>query len=222
MTSSSERELWTPLRLTSLAPGLPFGGLSLVPPAQREQAGRGSEQAWLPSLASEADHAHELQHAEAFRRGRDEATSTERARADERCRTALQAVARVAAHLESIAEEFARDRERDLQGMAVAMARKILQHELTTAPERVGELVTRAIELMPLDHTLDVRLNPDDLATLGSTLEALTPPGRKVLLQWIGDARIECGGFIVESPQRIIDGRADVALRALYERFDHD
>ena len=86
----------------------------------------------------------------------------------------------------------------------------------------MSALVRRAIEQLPLDHTLEVRLHPDDLATLAPSLEAMAAPGRHVKLQWSSDASIERGGFVVETPHRIIDGRTDVALRTLYEKLDHE
>lgn len=227
MTSSSDTGRWQPLLLVSTplasSPGKSAFTPSLVPdgamvgdPAVVEVSG------WLPSLRTTAeataDHTRRAVAEEAFR----EASRTERLRADARCATALLAVARAADHLEVIAAEFAQDRERDLQGLAIAVARHIVQHELTIDPERVGELVRRALALLPLDHSIEVRLNPEDLATLTPSLQELRPQGREVIVRWVGDPAVERGGFIAETPHRIVDGRADVALRALYERFDHD
>lgn len=220
MTSSSDRDLWAPLAWTRVELG-PGAGVVAEPESARP-APTTVDGGWLPALADDGDRARALLEDEAYRRGRADASREERARADERCRTALQAVARAATHLESIAAEFARDRERDLQAVALAVARKLVRRELEASPELVGTLVGQAIELLPLDHALDVRLHPDDLRTLGANVESLVPAGRSVRVQWIADASVEKGGFLVESPARIVDGRTDVALRTLYERFDHD
>ena len=48
------------------------------------------------------------------------------------------------------------------------------------------------------------------------------PPDTDVTLHWIVDAEIERAGFVVQSPQRLVDGRLDVALRTLYERFEEE
>ncbi len=230
MTSSNDAGLWQPLELADASCEAPRGAAfapTLVPeaPLAADGATQGSA-SWLPSLRTTvqmtADRARQLLEEGAFVRGRTEATRTERERADERCATALQAVARAADHLETITTEFAQDRERDLQALAVAVARHIVQHELTIDPSRVGDLVRRALDLLPLDHSIEVRLNPEDLHTLASSLEGLRPEGRQVHLQWVGDPSVERGGFVAETPHRIVDGRVDVALRALYERFDHD
>ena len=39
---------------------------------------------------------------------------------------------------------------------------------------------------------------------------------------WVVDPSLEAGSFRLVSPERIIDGRVDVALRALYERLASD
>lgn len=234
MTSSSDARrpathdlpAWRPLEL-----GAPAA--HPVPPAARfaEAFGPGAATAtagpeWLAPLRTDAENRSEARTSAALEaahaRGLEEGTRNERARADERCRTALEAVARAAAHLDEIAAEFARDRERDVHGLAVAVARQIVQHELTIDPLRVGELVRRALELLPLDPAIEVRLNPADLATLADSLEGAVPPGRQVRVQWLSDPSLERGGFVIETPHRVVDGRADVALRTLYERLDRD
>ena len=43
-----------------------------------------------------------------------------------------------------------------------------------------------------------------------------------VTLQWSADASVGRAGFVVESPQRLVDGRLDMALRRLYERFEKE
>lgn len=220
MTSSSDRAPWTPLDWARVTLGPDAGVVAEPEPTPPVVSESGS--AWLPALADDADRARALLEDDAYRRGQDDASREERARADARCRTALQAVARAAAHLESIAAEFSRDRERDLQAVALAVARKLVRRELDASPELVGTLVGQAIELLPLDHVLDVRLHPDDLQTLGANVDDVVPAGRSVRVQWIADASLEKGGFLVESPARIVDGRTDVALRSLYERFDHE
>lgn len=222
MTSSSDRHLWTPLSLARVELGPGAGVVAEPEPLRAAPDGAGRDGGWLPKFEGDDERARALRDDEAYRRGRADGAREERARADERCRTALQAVARTASHLEDIATEFARDRERDVQALALAVARKLVHRELEASPELLGTLVTRALELLPLDHALEVRLNPADLQTLGAAADQLIPAGRSVQVQWIADEAVEKGGFLVESPARIVDGRTDVALRTLYERFDHD
>jgi len=222
MTSSSDLPGWVPGSLSAdaarnLAPS--FTSLEVT-------AAASGAPTWLRPLRTTFEEQLEVERAKqriaAYRRGVDEATKKERGLAEQRCESALEAVKQVADRLETVATEFARDRERDLHGLAIAVARQIVQHELMIDPLRVGELVRRALDLLPLDTSIEVRLNPGDLETLGTSVEKLLPPGRAVRLHWLADPGIERGDFVIESPQRIVDGRADVALRDLYERLEHE
>lgn len=222
MTSSSDLPGWVPAPLSGDASG------ELAPSFAdlQVESGTSGKPTWLRPLRTTFEEQLEVERAKqriaAYRRGLDEATKKERTAADKRCASALQAVRKAADRLEGVATEFARDRERDLHGLAVAVARHVLQHELSVDPQRVATLVRRALDLLPADTVIEVRLNPEDRETLGSSLDTLVPAGRQVRLQWAADPALEPGDFLIETPQRIVDGRADVALRDLYERLEHE
>jgi flagellar biosynthesis/type III secretory pathway protein FliH len=165
-------------------------------------------------VRTEAEEAYERGFAEGLREG----TS----RAEDRIRPALEAVARVAESFEAAGREVARDRERDLHGLALAVARKLVRREMTADPALARDLVGRALDMVPPDAPLEVRLSPDDLGTIGPELERLHASGRPAAIQWIADPALERGDFLIESPLRIVDGRTDAALRSLYERLDRE
>src|SRR5205814_5385178 len=98
---------------------------------------------------------------------------------------AAEMLARVIAHLSEFADEFARDRARNLQALALAVARHLVQREMVHDPSIVRDLVARALELMPLDAEIAIRVNPQDLVALGDTLAQAEPPGRPVTLRWV-------------------------------------
>jgi flagellar assembly protein FliH len=161
---------------------------------------------------TEADDAWEHGHAQGMAEGAVEL--------DRKLKPALDALARVTAQLEAAQIQFNRDRERDLEGLALAVARSLIQREVTADPEVVRDLVTRALECLPADAAVSVRMNPEDLAILGKGLATLAGPSRTNAVQWSADAALARGSFVAESPQRIVDGRTDVALRTLYERLE--
>ena len=195
-------------------------------PSAAAVAGAASGQSWLPALSGVAREAQEspaaLAERRAYEQGMAAGIDEERSRSQERCRNVLQTVTHAAAKLESIQAQFAQDRERDLHGLAVAIARQLIQRELTLDPALTAELVRRALALLPLDTVIEVRLHPDDLTVLGSTVQEFAAPGRHLQLTWVGDPLLDRGGFVLETPARVVDGRADVALRQLYERLEHD
>lgn len=124
--------------------------------------------------------------------------------------------------LEQTHDEFRANLERGLHALAIAVARHMIQREVTADPSIVGDLLERALDLVPHDVTLEVRLNPEDLEVLQGRLDQLEVAGRPLHVQWIGDTSLERGSFLLETPLRVVDGRTDEALCALYERLDHD
>jgi flagellar biosynthesis/type III secretory pathway protein FliH len=134
---------------------------------------------------------------------------------------ALEALARIADQLEASRLRFDHDRERNLRGLALAVAHQIVQRELATDPSIVNDLVARALELMPASAPVEVRVSPGDLAALSDDLQQLAAAGRPVPVQWLSDPALGPGSFMIESPLRIVDGRTDVALRTLFERLEH-
>jgi flagellar assembly protein FliH/type III secretion protein L len=156
---------------------------------------------------------------EAYARGLEAGTRDGEARAAQAQAPALAALYGVAQALGEARERWERDREHDVEVLALTVARHLLQREVQAEPTVVRALVAQALDLLPPDGAVDVRLNPVDLAALASTLEELHAAGRGQTLQWIADAALERGSFVLETPARIVDGRADVALRTLYERM---
>jgi flagellar assembly protein FliH len=166
------------------------------------------------SRRTEADEAHDRGFAEGLREGT--------TRAEQRVHVALETLGRVGEYLHTAQSAFVRDRARDLHGLALAVARKLVQREVTADPALLRELVDRALELVPLEPHLEVRLHPDDLAVLLGGPSAPEADGKGTAIKWLGDPAIERGGFLVESPLRIVDGRTDFALRSLYERLEYE
>jgi hypothetical protein len=70
--------------------------------------------------------------------------------------------------------------------------------------------------------TVEVRLNPDDLAALGDRLNHMGAGGRSIHTQWMADSALDRGSFLLETPLRVVDGRTDDVLRALYDRLRND
>jgi flagellar biosynthesis/type III secretory pathway protein FliH len=220
MTSSSEPAPWAP-------PDLVTGRCPDAPPGSWAH-GAGTADAWSPPPLSlqpvdvpvEADAPDEL--AEAYERGRAKGIEEGVTCVRQELRPALVALGRVAEVLQAERANFAAVRERNLQAIALAVAGKLVQREVAADPDRVQELVGRALELLPLDTSLEVRLNPDDLALVQRLQDGDGTNGLVRAIQWVADPGLERGAFTLESPQRIVDGRFDVALRHLYDRLDHD
>ncbi len=216
MTSS--RDGFAPFALPSLPGGagpaleVPSGGVLPLPELDPTRLGGPAP---MPGPArTEADEAYERGFADGLREGA--------ARVQPRVRTALEALGRVGEYLHTAHTSFLRDRARDLHGLALAVAKKLVQREIAADPAVLRELIDRALELVPAEPQLEVRLHPDDLAALGEGLAGAPLEGAVPGVRWVPDPELERGGFLVESPLRLVDGRTDFALRSLYERLEYE
>ena len=110
----------------------------------------------------------------------------------------------------------------NVYALALAVAKHLIQREVKAEPTIVRDLVEQALDLVPTDVALEVRLNPDDLAAIDDQLSRVGAGGRPLHAQWIADASLDRGSFLLETPLRVVDGRTDIALRSLYDRLSHD
>ncbi len=118
--------------------------------------------------------------------------------------------------------EFARDRERNLQGLALVVAQKLFEREVAADPTILRQLVQRALELLPEEEGVTIRLHPADLEAARGEVDRLARGDPALPLKWVADPELGRGSFLLETPLRVIDGRTDTALRQLYERLNHD
>jgi len=92
-------------------------------------------------------------------------------------------------------------------------------------PKRIADLragndftlETDAHELKAAKH---LKFSTDLEALHDLFANGLEPPGGRTV-RWEADPALERGDIVVEGPQRLVDGRADVALRGIYERLAH-
>lgn len=143
------------------------------------------------------------------------------ARRADAIRGAADRLASVLAPLREAWEAAAGDRIDDLVALSLAIARHLLQREITSDPTLVSDLARRALSLIPDGAPLVVRMHTADLEALHELFAGgLEPPGGRTV-RWEADPALERGDILVEGPQRLVDGRTDVALRGLYERLAH-
>ena len=109
--------------------------------------------------------------------------------------------------------------EANLYALGLAIARWLLQRQLAEDPTAVEPLIRRAVHLLPAGSPVEIHASPADVAALSSHLGLAEADGRPLPVHWVVDPDLGAGSFRLVSPERIVDGRVDVALRALYERL---
>lgn len=157
---------------------------------------------------------------EAYQRGREEGRAEGAVAAEERLNGAVAAVNGVLDALGEATERRDDVARSNLAALSTAVARRLLSRELEADPGVVENLVADALAEFPLDQTLRVRLNPEDLERVSETAEESrnAAVGERPI-QWTADAAIARGGCLLEGPDRIVDGRIDKALERVYRRL---
>jgi flagellar assembly protein FliH len=184
------------------------GDRAVAPPSPEAQAASALERA--------VSDAYTL----GFDEGRHEGETAERAR----LRTTLAAAEDGLEALRAGEARWSGMIEENIVALSVAIARHIMEREVSLDHTIVTALVQHALVEFPVDHPVRIRVNPSDLAAIEAQgdgqLAALTSgPDRNAL--WIGDPRIGIGGCVVEGRDRIVDGRVDTAIERVYRRLAH-
>lgn len=225
MTSSETPAPWAP-------PDLPSSRRSAGPRVSMARGNVAEDGRWLPpdlgaesvsgssvgTADSERDADLEAARTQGFEEGR---CAAEREGSD-RLASAVGALGQAAAGIHAIRDAYARDLARNIEAVAIAIAQRIVEREIRSDPEVLRNLVARGLELVALDEPVDVRLHPTDLELSKEAIGRLLLPERSSLLNIVADPSLEPGNFLLSTPGRIVDGRVDTALSALYERLDGD
>ncbi len=173
----------------------------------------------LPRTAEEEGASREQ---EAYARGYAAGQADATAEASRTIKRAAGLLVSTAEALDAARLGVVRELEDSVYLLALAVARHLIQREVTADPTIVRDLVNRGLEAFPVGSSVEIHLNPEDLNALRSQFGLPGTAGRAADLQWIADPAIERGGCTLETPHRVVDGRVDLALGDLYQRLRDD
>lgn len=104
--------------------------------------------------------------------------------------------------------------------LTMAIARAVVRHELSLAPDALVSIVRAALDDLSAEGGVVLRVHPDDEAILQPHVGSLgLPPSVQVAL--VGDPAVERGGCIVESGAGRVDATIERTL-TLMEGLLHD
>jgi flagellar biosynthesis/type III secretory pathway protein FliH len=114
-------------------------------------------------------------------------------------RAAASALAAAAARLDATRRELTRLWSTTLPDVAIAIAERVLRHELTLRPEALALLVRDALTVLGPAETVAIRLHPDDTKTIQRHRDMLVDalPSSEVRLD--PDPSVGRGGCVIES-----------------------
>lgn len=176
-------------------------------------AAAGGDDGLDPAARSAEAERQRRAYEEGYRAGREDAAAD--------LRGAVAAVDQLAAEIGDSRTALLKDAEANIVAVALSAARHLVGREIDADPALVAGLVARGIDLVKPDSPLTLRLNPADLE---SVREELSPAldHESMTVRWLPDEAIARGGYLLESPGRLVDGRIEEALRALYERIVYE
>lgn len=181
----------------------------------KELPARGAQPEGEPEIsAEELELQTQAALEEAYRRGLAEGVTRGQAEARQELAAALSVARQAVEQVRAGQESWMSNLDASLAAVAVGAARLLIEQELATDPEVIRRLVARALTQFPREQRVKVRVNPDDLQRMGEADPGALESGRDA--RWIGDPTVEPGDFLVEGPERLLDGRLDKALERLY------
>jgi flagellar biosynthesis/type III secretory pathway protein FliH len=128
----------------------------------------------------------------------------------------LAAVTELMVAARASAARSQRNVEGDLRTLAVRIAERILERELTLNPEAITDIVAAALRQAGAPRDIVLRVHPDDLKALERGRPRLVERAQRAqALQLRPDPGISRGGCIVESELGTVDARLNVQLEAI-------
>jgi flagellar assembly protein FliH len=159
----------------------------------------------LSALAAEAERKME----EAFERGRREGRLEGERAALAQLDPVISRLSRAIAEVASSGAALRREAEEDVVKLAVAIARRILNRELSLDPEAVLGLVRVALERVDANEVHRVRVHPEDAPRIAAELEAMSLAEK---IGVVADSTLERGAVLLETRRGTLDASLSTQL----------
>jgi flagellar biosynthesis/type III secretory pathway protein FliH len=116
--------------------------------------------------------------------------------------------------------QFLREAQTELSQLAIAIARKIINKELSINPNVITDIVAQTIEAAGIQGACRIRVNPKDYELLRPHWDAvalLQQPEQSWEL--VADERMEVGDCLIETGGGTIDARIETQLEQISATF---
>jgi flagellar assembly protein FliH len=126
----------------------------------------------------------------------------------------------VLGELENIRQEIYQEIEKEVTQLALSIARKIICHEVKTAPETITCIARQALSSVDNPRKIKIKLNPDDLHFIEDTQDQLSRYlDNADKIRFEAEESIQSGGCLIETDRGDIDARIEKQLQAIEESF---
>ncbi len=114
----------------------------------------------------------------------------------------LEALVRI----DALIKEGQRPSAQEVVELALLVGREVVGRELKADRQPLVQAIEEAIRTVRSDGTVRIRIDPSDLEFLRQKRPDLLPG-----VEWVAQAGLGIGGYLVETPQRVVD--ATIAAR---------
>ena len=118
--------------------------------------------------------------------------------------------------LDSFKRRLEGDAERDAVKLALAIARKIVYHEISTREETIFEVIHEALKQVPDRKSATIRVSPADYERIKARTAAFSDDEASLEeMRMAPDKAIQDGDCIIDTPFGMIDARIEKRLQAV-------
>ena len=157
-------------------------------------------------------------HRQAYERGLHKGQEDGRKAAQEKTAPLIAALQTTLAELDGVRNRIKQQLEREVVELAMHVARKVIQREVTVSDDAILSVVKEAMRHLDDPEKISIRLNPLDLKRLreaGERSHAAFENLENIHLE--EDAGIECGGCYIHTEYGEVDARLEEQLRHIEE-----
>jgi flagellar biosynthesis/type III secretory pathway protein FliH len=124
------------------------------------------------------------------------------------------------AQLQNIRQEIHQELEKEMVQLALAIAKKIVCHEVKTTQETVVCIAREALSRVENPGKIRIKLNPEDLKFVKNTKSQLSQFLHNVdNIRFEAADSIQSGGCLIETDRGDIDARLEKQFQAIEETF---
>ncbi len=140
--------------------------------------------------------------------------------ATERVNQASKSIHSLADELEQATHQWLRQWQHETVPLAIAIAERLVHRQIEIDPSILLDWLHESVRLVQSDTRLELRMHPDDIASLGESLEEFVEQQKnRTAIQLIPDNNIERHGMVLRTPESTIDQQLSTQLERLREEL---
>lgn len=145
-------------------------------------------------------------------------TQTEQ-RVNEQLQTVLPALQSLLTQFHATTTQHGADWEKEVIELSLAIAEKVLKHELSSGPEKLAAIIQQGLELAVGKSNVAIHLHPEDLAKIEPRLLQLVPEANRFSdIKLVPSTHVALGGCVVVTEH----GRIDAQIETMLDRIGRE